>query len=289
MTIKNTVFFGCLIISSLAFANTEIPDYYDEPGHSPFRQSGQQLLGDNVDPFSGQLSIAHTDFFIPGDGGLDLSIIRSYSSYRAGKPSSGKSLVGQGWDIHMGRVYFDGVLNKSLCPLYRNNTTAEDNPVLELADGTRKVFYRSNSYNLGGSSRSPDFITKDFWIADCINHRYKEGSTTYEEGGLIVTSPQGIEYRFDRQSRTQSGSLAYLVTEIEDPRGNRIDIDYKRKTDSTFNQIIYAIIDRVSSNDGRSLRFYYNKKSNDGIPLLTSISGEGKTVKYFYDDEPLFI
>jgi len=221
-----------LFVTPLVLANNHsIPDYYEEPGHSPVRQSGLAILGDHVDAFSGQLSVAHTDLSIPGNGGLDINIVRSYNSFRAGKINyTGhrtivrRSVMGQGWDAHMGRIYYLGFLNPVQCNMLRRNPTSEDNPVLELPDGSRHVFYPAEEFvyasGIREQRRQPDFVTKNHWIADCIEHSYEENGRVYEDGGMIVTSPEGIRYTFNRRTMSQLGKVAYVVTHISDPHGN---------------------------------------------------------------------
>ena len=107
--------------STIVLANIEIPDFYSEPGSSNSRLSSIGSVYDAVDPFSGQLSISHTDLSIPGDGGFDLHLTRAYSTHRAKLAFGGKSVVGHGWDLHMGRILFNGPLNIGVCNILKSN------------------------------------------------------------------------------------------------------------------------------------------------------------------------
>jgi hypothetical protein len=169
-------------------ANIEIPDFYNEPGSSDSREGSIGSIYDVVDPFSGQLSISHTDLSIPGNGGFDLNITRAYSTHRAKSAFRGKSLIGHGWDLHMGRIHFDGPLSPGVCLGLKANQFSTSNPVLELPDGSKKLFVKpkyvySSIGSDGTEQRKFDFITKDYWIADCHDYATK---------GITVTSPQGV-------------------------------------------------------------------------------------------------
>jgi len=271
-------FTSIFLFSSHVTANIDAPDYYQEPGYNSFREYKTSNI-ESIDTFSGQLTISHTDLFLPGNGGLDLEIIRSYNTDRARRRQSGKSIVGNGWDIHMGRVYTDNEdwLFPSKCRNLKAEKYSHKNPVLELPDGTKKLFYTASEYNLTSSDgqitqeRAPDFISKDFWVAHCIEidaAPYTENGRTYAEGGLIVTSPQGISYHFTRIQRMQSGRSAYVATSITDARGNSISIKYHIKPeadpslpDLVFNTFedgtVYGLIDEITTSDDRRVKFNY--------------------------------
>jgi len=268
-------------------ANTEVPDFYNEPGLSDSRQSSIGSVNDLVDPFSGQLSVMHTDLSIPGNGGFDINIVRSYSTHRAQSPFRGKSVVGHGWDLHMGRIHFDGPLNTGICHQLKASPYSTGNPVLELPNGSKKLFlkpeYNYTSTFSDGSvqTRSVDFITQDMWIADCHE-------TTNDDvvGGITVTSPNGIVYRFDLPNRPElGGSVAYLVTEIKDARGNTATIEY----DDQY--IVHGsasrVIKKISTSDGRVVNFDYEQLStpflgHPSVPLLTAIKFGAKEIRYHY-------
>lgn len=57
-----------------------IPDYYNEAGISDTRQDVSSYSNEFIDPFTGSLQWHSTDFSIPGNGGFDLKLLRSYNS-----------------------------------------------------------------------------------------------------------------------------------------------------------------------------------------------------------------
>ena len=107
--------------ANVAFAASSDPPNYDDPfysqkGSNPIvgerRLSPFQQVQESVDPFTGNVNLLHTDVILPGNGGLDLKIQRSYNSRiwgrRDGVPTlvaaSEASVMGIGWSFHFGRV-----------------------------------------------------------------------------------------------------------------------------------------------------------------------------------------
>jgi hypothetical protein len=52
-------------------------DYYSEAGIPAQRDTVSGHLADRVDPFTGKLQLHHIDLVVPGNGGLDIRIVRS--------------------------------------------------------------------------------------------------------------------------------------------------------------------------------------------------------------------
>lgn len=70
------------ILPTIGLANvrSQMPDPYAEPGLNPFRDQVSANASEFIDPFSGVLHLRHVDLFIPGNGGLDIKIQRTYNS-----------------------------------------------------------------------------------------------------------------------------------------------------------------------------------------------------------------
>ena len=60
------------------------PDYYAEPGLNPQHDYLNQNASEFIDPFSGTLQRQYIDLLIPGNGGLDIKIQRSYAHPQGG-------------------------------------------------------------------------------------------------------------------------------------------------------------------------------------------------------------
>ena len=94
--------FGFFSVVGSAFALDPIPSFYQEPGLSPNRAYVNQSLGEHIDPFTGKLQLHTTDLVIPGNGGLDITIQRSYNSLD--ELLKEPTALGVGWTMHYGRV-----------------------------------------------------------------------------------------------------------------------------------------------------------------------------------------
>ena len=204
--------------------------------------SGGGAFTENVDPYSGNLTIVHTDIFLPGNSGLDLKIMRVYNSAIWGRRNvsspgvvawNERSPLGIGWSMHMGIVYnFDGDGSP-------NHFLSPDNPVVEMPDGSRHVLYRKDSTT---------FITKEFWIYKFVVDHWE------------LTLTDGTIYTFNFNSTvgypTRDGIAVAQCTNIKDPSGlANINITYS--TDSYPKRII-----RITDSLGRNIHFNYKLVSN---------------------------
>lgn len=245
-----------ILLSENAISQEVIPDFYKEPGIYTNRDYVNQSFNEHIDPFSGALSLQYTDLQIPGNGGFDLAVVRSYNSASVDplNPYETESYAGLGWTIHFGRALKskDDVICNDV-----NKLSIVDNPTLELQDGSRQLL------TFTGVS-SPLAITAQRWKADCIT------------GGVAVYSPSGT--RYDMTQKVNVGSAvkpvyAWYTTKITDKNGNYANISYK----TTYT----AELTSVATNDGRSISFSY-LDSGTVTRRISSISGAGKTYSYGY-------
>ena len=218
-----------------------IPSFYQEAGLSPNRDYVNQHANESIDPFSGKLQWHFVDVFIPGNGGLDIKVQRSYSSLNELLPDD--SPYGAGWTMHFGRVLRKQLM--SLCDF--SNFDARLNPVLELPDGSRQILYNAIE---GGAS-----ISANLWRATCNN---------VSPGGLIIMSPDGTRYEMTTLGPAVGASpasrqSAWYTTRIVDRNGNTLNFTYGYLNLSTFG------VQSVTSSDGRSLTFSYVNGALDRI------------------------
>lgn len=236
-----------------------IPSFYQEPGISRTREYINQHANERIDPFTGKLQWHYVDLFIPGNGGLDLKVQRSYSSLSGGQLND-MSPAGLGWTMHFGRVIRKATV--ALCDLI--NSDARLNPVLELPDGSRRVLY----IGLDGLSR----ISTDFWRAECVG------------GDFQVRSPDGTLYEmtsfghsFGTPSNTQN---TFYVSKITDRNGNWLSFTYAFLPNG-----IYAVTG-VTASDGRSVTFNYQNSLvdtvTDGTRTWTYVHSTGPVLGYSY-------
>lgn len=225
-----------------------IPSYYQEAGLSPNRAYVNQHSAERLDPFSGKVQWHFTDLFIPGNGGLDLAVQRSYSSLDDKFPES--SPAGFGWSMHFGRVLRRSTID--ICDLAHTSVV---NPVLELADGSRQIMY----VGVDGFS----FVTTGFWKADCV---------TGDVPGLTVFSPDGTRYEMTTGGLQLGDPVhpinTYYPSRITDRNGNWMAISYSF-FGNTFG------VSGVTTSDGRTLTYSY-----DGAGMIKSVTDGLRTWNY---------
>ena len=84
---------------------------YDAKGLAAGRETPSLAPEERVDPFSGNLHLAHVDLQLPGVAGMGLAIRRVYNSkihpnFENNQDTTleERSWVGVGWRLHFGRV-----------------------------------------------------------------------------------------------------------------------------------------------------------------------------------------
>jgi ankyrin repeat protein len=222
-----------------------IPSFYQEPGLSQNRDTVAQHPNERVDPFTGKLQWHFVDVFIPGNGGLDIRVQRSYSSLN--EILGEDSPFGEGWTMHFGRVLRKADI--AICALGQNPTS---NPVLELPDGSRQIMHDG----LDGI----DTITPGLWKGTCNNA---------PEGGLIVQSPDGTRYEMTTAGPPVGSGPAKLqntfyTTRIIDRNGNTLNLTYGLQGGTAFG------VQSISASDGRTVTFNYV-----GATLSTIVTSAG--------------
>lgn len=236
-------------------AQEVVPDFYKDPGVNPNRSFVNQNFGEHIDPFTGALQLHYVDIHLPGNGGFDLSVIRSYNSasFDENNAAAFDSQAGLGWTIHFGRV-----LNKSSilpCSQGAFGFDTLNNPVIELPDGSVQLLVYSGT-------ASPLMYTTQRWKADCA-----PGGV-----GLIVYSPDGTRYDMTQQVAVGSGTgtrYGWYTTKITDRNNNSATIAYTANASPK--------ISTVTTNDSRTISFSYNTTG-----FVSTISTSGYSYSYNY-------
>jgi YD repeat-containing protein len=193
-----------IVLASTGLAQTGYDDpFYDYLGQNSFRESQPNAPREIFDPFTGNFSLVYTDLYLPGNGGLDLKIMRVYNSnicrpygpYWVHVPDF---WIGLGWSMHMGRL------------VYPENS---DYRYLEMPDGSTHKFY-------GDLQHPEQWISKEYWIL-------RQNGDFYE-----VLFPNGQKWVFDSYlygTIPDPGSpIRYYPTKtICDPMNNTISIHYE--------------------------------------------------------------
>lgn len=252
-----------------------------DPPRDPFYSAGVELDDgpavnvpfERVDPFSGNLSIVQTDIKLPGNGGLDLEIMRFYDSSIWSRRDvslpaitawNEKSPVGIGWSMHMGIVRNPFGKGSGIVTNYKS-----DNPVLELPDGSRKIFYRDKN----DISR---FITSDHWVYKLDPSGSASTWKIISPTGMIYTAHYGANAGYVTNDSVQ---VAQIV-QIENPsQTSAISINYNKNQYYSGQPILYSFIDSITDSTGRIVYFTYDYSKHQ----LKTISVEGLTYNYTYD------
>jgi hypothetical protein len=160
---------------------------YEEPGFNPGRDYVSQHFAEHIDPLNGNLILQYTDVFIPGNGGLDIKVQRTYNVLSTVNwDNNAFSAFGRGWKIHFGRVVVE---NGTAC-------TANSSLVMELPDGGQQPFYKTA---VSGMDASSEFVSAGMWRAKC------DSST----GGVVAWAPDGTRY-----DMTIYDGAGWLVSQI---------------------------------------------------------------------------
>jgi YD repeat-containing protein len=251
------------IASAPAFSE-EIRDYYAEPGINPFKETINDSFHEQVDPFSGTMQLKYTDLHVPGNGGMDITISRTYTSLQTNAyPKLNQN--GLGWTMHFGRIVVSQNHLSKLCVQGTFPLTTKENPSLELPDGGREILALSSIHNDG------TLITRSNWIARCIGGQ-----------GMVVTAPNGTRYTMDRFDNFQE-EPSFLTSRIEDVHGNWIAIDYAQNALS-----INYITQIRRREDGVVVVFEYEDLNTPGI-AVSAITAGTQRVSYEYETIPGFM
>jgi RHS repeat-associated protein len=227
------------------------------------------LPGETVDHFSGSLRIVQEDLRLPGKAGLDLRIVRAYSSRIWGRADAldaepllaekDPSPLGYGWSIHMGRLQRPTATGQPL------TCGGGDYPVYEAPDGTARTFYPLG----GGFTR---FVSRDSWTLDTQ-------CTTQRGQGACITTTTGERLEFAKSDQFHVGPLpVWPMTAHLDVFGNAIVVDY----------LADGRVQKITDTWSREVTFAYS--SCGPRQCLDSISagpGGTRSVTYSYTSHPV--
>lgn len=244
------------------FEASPVPDFYQEPGTAAGRALDVNPEGGEViDPFSGMLELRYVDAKLVG-AGPPIEIVRTYRPNRT-PPGfvdadylGRRNAIGVGWDLHFGRVYQPRLRGCRPARVF-----ADSNPVVELADGTRKVFFLADADATGALPY--DYITQDRWVARC---------NTAPGGGLIVYDPAGLIYTFTTLGAVSSGDPfdTWSLTSVRDRNNNTLTFRYV-----TIGGLLLPA--GVLASDGRQVTLTYATLPSGQALLSTVATPTGST------------
>ena len=237
-------------VATFAGAQEVIPDFYKGPGIDPHRSYVDQSFTEFIDPFNGSLQIHAVDLHVPGNGGFDLQVMRSYNTAPISETNPGifYGSAGVGWSVHFGRVLYK---QPSIGPCA--GTSRADvllDPVLELPDGSTQILAKS-------ATAGATLISTQRWRADCT------------ASGVTVYSPDGVRYDMTQSVNIPSGGpnslTGYYTTHIVDRNGNYADVVY---TGSGSPEV-----DHITASDGRQINFaYFALASGDATRRISTVT-----------------
>jgi enediyne biosynthesis protein E4 len=204
---------------------------------------------ENIDLFTGNLTLRNLDIQLPGPNGFDLKIWRVYNSKIVKDRLAGSgwaiqqepySWVGIGWSMHMGRV--------------RNFNSL--NPVIEFPDGRWETTY--------SDPNGTDNITRDLARYD------KSAFKLYFKDGTIWTFGAVAYLNLGGANQEQ----IRVVTQIENSFGHTINVQY--------DGIGSPNIDKITDSMGRVVDF---TSSNNKLTRISVKNTNGTLVYYDYTVE----
>ncbi len=200
---------------------------------------------ENIDLFTGNLTLRFQDIHLPGPNGFDLTIWRVYNSkiMRDRLPGSAwgmqqdpYSWVGMGWTMHMGIVH----------------NYLSDEPLIEFPDGRFETAYPNNSDSY--------YYTRDFLRYDKSNFKlyFKDGTAwTFGLDKTIIINGVSQQVR--------------VVTQVTNSFGHTISITYQTGSDPKLKSITDSL--------GRNINFAI---SNNRLSSISVKNAHGDTVYYHY-------
>jgi RHS repeat-associated protein len=270
-TISRLLLLACLAASAGAEAQTrqgDVADQFFRFAESKNKKTDTPLPSISIDRFTGTARITQEDMMLPGVAGLDLHLVRTYSSKIWGRAeldalnnmiaiNDPMPSMGLGWSLHMGRLRSPQATGQP------GACGASDAPIYEAPDGNARTFYKYANLK---------FISRDFWKLDqaCI---LSSGAT-----GVCVISPAGqtIEFATPDYLLPNAAAVYRFATKIRDLFGNSISITYNRNR-----------IDQITDSVGRVIKFNYmacaaGTASTNGGQCITSIDANAgaRTVSY---------
>ncbi len=262
------VIFGAAssVLAGTALAAGDVYDQFFRYTEREHKAYFSEMPGETVDPFTGTLQIVQTDLVLPGKAGLDLRIVRTYSSKIWGRADlldmepllaeKERSVLGYGWTFHMGRL-------KNPSGSGGSGTCSGDFPIFEGADGSARVFYPTGTAGV--------YISKDFWRLQ------QNCSAVMGAAGACIVSNEGTRHEFRSANQYWYGAStvpvwpASAIVDTLHPN-NRITVQYLSQS---------GAVSSITDTYGRAITFSYT--TLDSVTKrLDDMTVNGKVYRYEY-------
>jgi hypothetical protein len=222
--------------AAIAQVGNDVIDQFFRFVDAQHQSDNVHLPGESVDHFNGILRIRQIDMQFPGIAGLDLVLLRSYSSKMWSRTdtggadnafvaddetAAGTAPLGFGWSLHQGRMRNPSPVQDGI------GCNGETLPTYEAPDNSVQVFYRR-------AGDTHDFVSAARWrynnagtCAWAERPDPRPAPTPAEQGGCITTT-EGRRITVGALQGYTIGvsQRVWPVTQIKDVFGNRIDVTY---------------------------------------------------------------
>jgi len=226
-----------LCVAAPAASDEDVSQTFNAKGFQPYRELMSELPFEHIDPMTGNVMLTFTDLMLPGNGGFDLKVQRTFNSkiYATLNSLGAYTLIedswaGLGWTLHFGRVANPGFTNPG--------------PVVEMPDGSRHPSF------LHVDGVATHFMTRDFWTLEKL-----------VSGDILLRLPNGVRYTFGHPavlSGTLSSTSYLYATNIADPFGNTVDINYYTLDDQgnpAPGDAIQSVVQHLATGETRTITF----------------------------------
>ena len=237
-------------------------DQSADPGQITFRSQISNLDFEQIDPYTGTLSLTHKDVSIPGNGGLDMEIYRTYRTDR----TVDYTVLGSRWDTHFGRIRISG-----------------SHISIELLDGTTNSAVKERVDDIWGSHYI--YLTKDFWkinmegvptlqLTDGTEIVFGRGGSSAYEDWYYAT-----EIRKNNNTITIHYGLNRMVDYVVDANNRRFDFNYQLLHDGTYSA--YRLISITCNRDSEQRNLVrYSYEQSTALKDVTYPDGDKWSYQY---------
>jgi YD repeat-containing protein len=268
---------------------------------------GPDLLGDSIDPASGQITFEHTDIVLPGNSKLDVSLRRRVSQgYLYGE---GVNAEFGNWQYVVPRIVAISRSAGWTGPRCSASLDASFPPIPRVGSGPVEYLY-SWEYSNGVMLEAPgmasqhmlkrsvsapfppeaSWTTAENWYFACVT----SGVDLATDGGesFIGVAPNGNRYKFrqfvkhdfrplgvmmsSKSTGTPRAKSMLLATEVTDVNGNWVRYSYDTNGRLT----------RIYSNDGREINLAYQDASYPKLVTRVQANLGGATRTWTYSYRP---
>ncbi len=285
------VLLGLLCMVSLSVVGQEgIEEMYAIRSIEDYSQS--VIDGEYLDFNSTKYYWEIVDLHIPGNGGMDIDVRRSYA-----KHTDMELLAMESWILEVPRIKFTTHISAKTAGEISDNglglchdpmsvdTRLSEYTQSKHSDFTgmsliipgetpKKLLFKLQSTELFPGDVK--YVTQDNWVAKCSVTPNTNGKASAFE----VTSPEGITYIFDKVGRRPNtftsvgsrGEITVFATKKQDRFGNWLRYDYSDyvspesewsyrddfKSEFTFSSLIVPYLTKITASDAREVNIVYD-------------------------------